>query len=200
MSAVHPQHAHSKGPLFLMCAICYVVKIHNHICGIGQFGCTECWWWMPCAPWLRHFAPHCISHCCTNTPVVSQGNISTVRAKNGVEQMASEWLKPPTMVHTTSLSFSPTLPSFADFSLLDPPVHTSPSSRFTVAASSMPSWLTVLAKEARARWKPRGATQSQPRGEREEGGERDGEERWRRVEARVFCFVFLSPCTTLISL
>lgn len=53
----------------------------------------------------------------------------------------------------------------------------------------MPSRLTVLAKEARAHWKPHGATQSQPRGEREEGGEQDGEERWRRVEARFFCFV-----------
>lgn len=75
------------------------------------------------ALWPYRFVLHCISHCrtntCTQTPLVSPGNISTVSAKNGVEQMASEWLKPPTMVPTTSLSFYPTLPPH--FSLLNPP-------------------------------------------------------------------------------
>lgn len=55
-----------------------------------------------------------------------QGNISTVRAKNRVEQMAPEWLKPPTMVPTTSISFYPTLPHLLTISLPSPPCSHAP--------------------------------------------------------------------------
>lgn len=59
-----------------------------------------------------------VIHTRTQTPLVSPGKISTVSAKNGGEQMASEWLKPPTMVPTTSLSLSLSLPhSSTAFSL-----------------------------------------------------------------------------------
>lgn len=106
--------------------------------------------------------------------------------------MASEWLKPPTMVPTTSLSFYPTLPHLLTTSLSSPPrsrvpVQLHPSSGCITRAFSMPSRLTGLAKEAQTHWKPHGATQSQPRGEREEGGVR-GEERWRKEEAKVLVF------------
>lgn len=69
------------------------------------------------------------------------------------------------MVPTTSLALSP---HWSTTSLFNLPVHAQlyPSS----GCISMPSSLTVLAKEAQAHWKPHGATQSQPRGERDEGG------------------------------
>ncbi len=71
---------------------------------------------------------HCRTHTRTQSPLVSPGKISTVSAKNGVEQMASEWLKPPTMVPTTSLSFCPTLAHADDFSLHTPlPVPRTPA-------------------------------------------------------------------------
>lgn len=73
------------------------------------------------------------------------------------------------------------------------PAQLHPSSECTIPASSMPSRLTGLAKEAQARWKPHGATQSQPRGEREEGGVQGGEERWREEEATAL--VFFPPPT-----
>lgn len=59
------------------------------------------------------------------------------------------------------------------------PAQLHPSSGCIVAVSSMPSRLTVLAKEAQAHWKPHGAAQSQPRGEKDERGVQ-GEERWRQ--------------------
>lgn len=117
-----------------------------------------------------------VIHTRTQTPLVSPGKISTVSAKNGGEQMASEWLKPPTMVPTTSLSLS--------LSLTRRPLSPSLPARSRVLAQLHPSLfnasLTALAKEAQAQWKPHGTTQSQPRGERE-AGER---ERRRSVEGR----------------
>lgn len=53
----------------------------------------------------------------------------------------------------------------------------------------MPYRLTGLAKEAQARWKPHGATQSQPRGEKEEGRVQGGEERWRKEKANGLVFI-----------
>lgn len=137
-----------------------------------------------------------VIHTRTQTPLVSPGKISTVSAKNGVEQMASEWLKPPTMVPTTSLSLS--------LSLTRRPLSPSLPARSRVLAQLQPSLfnasLTALAKEAQAQWKPHGTTQSQPRGEREVG-ER---ERRRSVEGRrtqgFGCFIsppvwdFSPPC------
>lgn len=133
---------------------------------------------------------YCHPHARTQPPLVSPGKISTVSAKNRVEQMASEWLKPPTMVPTTSLYLSiPLSLHLLTASLSSPscsrvPAQLHPSSGCIIPASSMPSRLTGLAKEAQAHWEPHGATQSQPRGEREEGVVW-GEERWRKEEAKV---------------
>lgn len=91
--------------------------------------------------------------------------------------MASKWLKPPTIVSTTSWSFSPSHDGYLALFLFTPLLL--PSSNHRLDASSlpvsMPSSLRVLAKESHAFWKPHGEAQSQPRGEKGEGsaGRRD---------------------------
>lgn len=98
--------------------------------------------------------------------------------------------------------FLPDRPSFADcFSPPPPlrpcsrvPAQLHPSPGCIVPVSSMPSRLTGLAKAAQAHWKPRGATQSQPRGEREEGGVQGGEDIGRKGGGEGFwCFFFPPP-------
>lgn len=112
------------------------------------------------------------------------------KKRERVEQMASKWLKPPTMAPTTSsLSFSSHSPSFADYFFFSFFFCLLPSHRLdsAIAASSMPSRLTICAKEAQAHWKPHGAnTKSAKRrkrgGRRGKEGGQEGEERWRRAQ------------------
>lgn len=137
---------------------------------------------------------------CAHIPFVSPSYLSIFplpkvegekKKRERVEQMASKWLKPPTMAPTTSssLSFSSHSPSFADYFFFFFFFCLLPSHRLdsAIAASSMPSRLTICAKEAQAHWKPHGAnTKSAKRRKRggrwgKEGGQ-EGEERWRRAQ------------------
>lgn len=109
------------------------------------------------------------------------------------------------------LSYLSTRPSLLCWLLLSPPplrpcsrvpAQLHPSPGCIVPVSSMPSRLTGLAKAAQAHWKPRGATQSQPRGEREEGGVQGGEDIGRKGGGEGFwCFFFFfsptngKPCS-----
>lgn len=104
------------------------------------------------------------------------------------------------------LSYLSTRPSLLCWLLLSPPplrpcsrvpAQLHPSPGCIVPVSSMPSRLTGLAKAAQAHWKPRGATQSQPRGEREEGGVQGGEDIGRKGGGEGFwCFFFSPPPPT----
>ena len=98
------------------------------------------------------------------------------------------------MVPTTLLSFYPTVPPLLTApppcSCIPAQLHPSPGCFIPV--SSMPSRLTGLAKAAQAHWEPRGATQSQPRGEREEGGVQGVEEIGRKGGGEVSWY-FFSP-------
>lgn len=129
-------------------------------------------------------------------PFVSPSNVSTVGVKSWrgekvrVEQMASKWLNPPTMAHTTSsLSFSSHSPSIADcffffFSLSPPPLpSTGFSHRCLFNAIPAPSLCQRGSGSLEAPWSEHKVSQEE-KGKREgrkEGGS-EGEERWRRVQ------------------
>lgn len=129
-----------------------------------------------------------------------QGKISTVNAKkwrgtDGIRVIETTYNSSHNFPNFLLIPISHLSPWFAKYSsICTPRVHAQlhPLSACIIPASSMPSRLTVLAKEALAQWKPHSATQSQPRGGKKKGG---GKRR-----RRLWCF--FSPPTwnhTLIS-
>lgn len=154
-----------------------------------QFKSTLCPWKIKALCSVPIFS-HCRTHTRTQAPLISPGKISTVSAKNGVEQMASEWLKPPTMVPTTFPSFSLPLPRLLTTSLSSPPCACPATPIVWMHHPRLFNAIQACSscQEAQAHWKPHGATQSQPRGERGIQGEK---ERWREVET--WCFFFFLP-------
>lgn len=157
-----------------------------------QFKSTLCPWKIKALCSVPIYS-HCRTHSRTQAPLISPGKISTVSAKNGVEQMASEWLKPPTMVPTTFPSFSLPLPRLLTTSLSSPPCACPATPIVWMHHPSLFNAIQACSscQEAQAHWKPHGATQSQPRGERGIQGEK---ERWREVET--WFFFFYRPSST----
>lgn len=142
---------------------------------------------MHCA--VYHFVLRRIVHCHTNTrtqiPLVSPGNLSTVSVKSGekkerVEQMASKWLKPPTMVPTSSpiLLLALSLICWLLF-FFSPIVWIQPSLPLQCHPGSQ-----FVPKRLRLTGSPMERHKvSQEEKERREGGQ-GGEERWRRAQGQ----------------